>query len=60
MDTPDNSTMDTRPKPGTTSPVRVPDSLLKSVDEWASRQREYLTRSEAIRRLVELGLKGKR
>jgi hypothetical protein len=30
---------------------------LQSVDEWIARQADAPTRSEAIRRLVELGLK---
>jgi hypothetical protein len=33
---------------------------LQSVDEWISRQDVKLDRSEAIRRLVELGLKAKK
>jgi hypothetical protein len=33
---------------------------LRSVDEWIERQGVKLDRSEAIRRLVELGLKAKR
>lgn len=32
---------------------------IRSVDEWISRQDEKLDRPEAIRRLVELGLKAK-
>jgi len=32
---------------------------MQSVDEWIARQDEKLNRSEAIRRLVELGLKAK-
>jgi hypothetical protein len=32
---------------------------LRSVDEWIERQGVKLDRSEAIRRLVELGLKAK-
>jgi hypothetical protein len=38
--------------------MRLPIDLLKSVDEWARRQR-IAGRSEAIRRLVERGLAGK-
>ena len=47
------------PKPNPNSIVRLPDALIEAADLWASKQMEYITRSEAIRRLVELGLKGK-
>jgi hypothetical protein len=33
---------------------------IRSIDEWIARQGVKLDRSEAIRRLVELGLKAKR
>jgi hypothetical protein len=33
---------------------------MQSVDEWTARQDVKLNRSEAIRRLVELGLKAKK
>jgi len=33
---------------------------MQSVDEWIARQGEKLDRPEAIRRLVELGLKAKK
>jgi hypothetical protein len=33
---------------------------MRSIDEWIARQGVKLDRSEAIRRLVELGLKAKR
>jgi hypothetical protein len=33
---------------------------MRSVDEWIARQDVKLDRSEAIRRLVELGLKAKK
>ena len=36
------------------SVARMPDEMLASVDTWAARNKT--TRSEAIRRLVELGL----
>jgi hypothetical protein len=39
--------------------MRVSSSFLKSVDEWRRRQPDLPSRSEAIRRLVELGLKAK-
>jgi len=38
--------------------LRLPTSLLKRVDEWA--HDEEIARSEAIRRLIERGLKAKR
>jgi metal-responsive CopG/Arc/MetJ family transcriptional regulator len=39
------------------SAVRLPSDLAQEVDDWG-KQRE-LNRSEAIRRLVEIGLKAK-
>jgi hypothetical protein len=33
---------------------------MRSIDEWISRQDVKLDRPEAIRRLVEIGLKAKR
>jgi metal-responsive CopG/Arc/MetJ family transcriptional regulator len=38
--------------------VRVQPKLLKRLDKWAAKHQT--NRPEAIRRLVELGLKGKR
>ena len=38
------------------SAVRLPPDLGASVDQWANMQVDTPTRSEAIRRLVELGL----
>jgi hypothetical protein len=32
---------------------------MRSIDEWIARQDVKLDRPEAIRRLIELGLKGK-
>jgi metal-responsive CopG/Arc/MetJ family transcriptional regulator len=40
--------------------LRAPTDFLKSVDEWRRRQPDLPSRSEAIRRLVELGLKAKK
>ncbi len=40
--------------------VRLPSELGAAVDKWASTQDGLPTRSEAIRRLVELGLKAKK
>jgi hypothetical protein len=37
--------------------VRLPPPTLKGVDDWAGLQDDDPSRSEAIRRLVELGLK---
>jgi Arc/MetJ-type ribon-helix-helix transcriptional regulator len=38
--------------------MRLSDEFIASVDEWAaSYEQEFMTRSEAIRRLVEIGLK---
>jgi hypothetical protein len=40
--------------------VRVHDKLLAEIDVWAAEQEDELSRPEAIRRLVELGLKVKK
>jgi hypothetical protein len=37
--------------------MRVPASFLKTIDDWRRRQPELPSRAEAIRRLVEIGLK---
>jgi hypothetical protein len=42
------------------SAVRLPPEISAAVDDWASRQSDMPGRSEAIRRLVELGLKAAR
>jgi len=39
--------------------VRVDDDLLKRLDDWRRKQEDVPTRPEAIRRLMELGLKVK-
>jgi hypothetical protein len=39
--------------------VRVDPDFLKAVDEWRRKQDDVPTRPEAIRRLVELGLKAR-
>jgi hypothetical protein len=39
--------------------IRLSDEFLAKVDGWASKQDDEPGRSEAIRRLVELGLKVK-
>jgi hypothetical protein len=38
--------------------MRLPDDLIASVDEWAaSYEQVFMSRSEAIRRLIGIGLK---
>lgn len=44
---------------GTLVGVRLQDDDLRKVDVWAAKQDPKTTRPEAIRRLVELGLKAK-
>jgi Arc/MetJ-type ribon-helix-helix transcriptional regulator len=39
--------------------VRFPPSMIEIIDNWGNAAGEDVTRSEAIRRLVELGLKAK-
>jgi hypothetical protein len=39
--------------------IRLSDEFLAEVDAWAAKQDDEPGRSEAIRRLVELGLKAK-
>jgi hypothetical protein len=38
---------------------RLSDEFMATLDAWSARQDDAPTRSEAIRRLVELGLKAK-
>jgi metal-responsive CopG/Arc/MetJ family transcriptional regulator len=38
-------------------PVRLTDDAIAAIDAWIDRQRETVSRSEAIRRLIERGLK---
>ncbi len=46
---------------GTLIGVRLLDDPLSTLDSWITRQKEPdLTRPEAIRRLVEIGLKAKK
>jgi hypothetical protein len=40
--------------------MRLSDEFITTIDAWAARQDDAPTRSEAIRRLVELGLKAKK
>jgi hypothetical protein len=42
------------------SAVRLPPDVGRAVDQWAESQDDQPTRSEAIRRLVEIGLKAKK
>ena len=49
-----------RPKttgPGEPQVVRMHDQQIEAIDEWIDKQGEKISRPEAIRRLVELGLK---
>jgi hypothetical protein len=39
--------------------VRLPETVLGDVETWAGKQERDLNRSQAIRALVELGLKAK-
>jgi len=39
--------------------VRVDEEFLKRIDDWRRKQEDLPGRPEAIRRLVELGLKAK-
>jgi len=39
--------------------IRLSDEFLDNVDHWASQQEDQPSRSESIRRLVEIGLKKK-
>jgi hypothetical protein len=39
--------------------IRLSDGFLAEVDAWAAQQEDEPGRSEAIRRLVEIGLKAK-
>jgi hypothetical protein len=39
--------------------LRLPPAELAAVDGWISKQKDELSRPEAIRRLVEMGLKAK-
>ena len=39
--------------------IRISEKMWESVDAWAGRQDDTPSRSEAIRRLVEIGLRAK-
>jgi hypothetical protein len=52
-----------RPKttgPGQPQVVRMHDLQIASIDAWIAMHGEAVSRPEAIRRLVELGLKAKK
>jgi hypothetical protein len=40
-------------------PTRFPQEQIAAIDAWAAKAGDDITRSEAIRRLVELGLRVK-
>jgi len=42
-----------------TRTIRLSDDFIAQVDAWAGQQGDHPGRSEAIRRLVEMGLKAK-
>lgn len=51
-----------RPKttgPGEPQVVRMHEEQIVAIDEWIDEQDEKISRPEAIRRLVEIGLKAK-
>jgi metal-responsive CopG/Arc/MetJ family transcriptional regulator len=37
--------------------LKAPESLMKQVDAWRAKQPDLPNRSEAIRRLIQIGLK---
>jgi Arc/MetJ-type ribon-helix-helix transcriptional regulator len=39
--------------------LRLPDPILKGIEDWRRKQDDIPSRSEAIRRLVEKGLSAK-
>jgi hypothetical protein len=40
--------------------MRLSDEFIEKIDAWAKKQDDQPSRTEAMRRLVELGLKAKR
>jgi hypothetical protein len=58
-----NGTKKQRGRPATGQGVQVgtrwPEDTIASIEAWAARQDDQPARSEAIRRLVEIGLKAK-
>jgi hypothetical protein len=59
-----NGTKKRRGRPATGQGVQIgtrwPKEAIASIDAWAERQDDKPGRSEAIRRLVEIGLRAKR
>jgi hypothetical protein len=57
----DNQKKRGRPATGITpmTGVRLSEAILKEISRWASKQDDKPSKAEAIRRLVELGLKAK-
>jgi hypothetical protein len=52
-----------RPPTGGRDPartIRLSDEFIATIDTWGAQQDDTPNRSEAIRRLVEIGLKGKK
>ena len=43
-----------------TRTLRLSDDFIDQIDHWATQQEDQPSRSEAIRRLVEIGLKAKK
>jgi hypothetical protein len=39
--------------------VRIPPLEMRPIDDWISEHKGFISRPEAIRRLVEIGLKAK-
>jgi hypothetical protein len=58
----DNQKMRGRPRTGITpmTGVRLTASVLQEIERWAAEQEDKPTKAEAIRRLIEIGLKSKR
>jgi hypothetical protein len=58
-----NGTKKGRGRPATGQGVQIgtrwPEGTVTAIDDWAAAQNDEPGRSEAIRRLVELGLKAK-
>jgi hypothetical protein len=46
--------------PGRPQVVRMHDDQLAAIDDWVEKQGTRISRPEAIRRLVEIGLKAKK
>jgi hypothetical protein len=59
-----NGTKKRRGRPATGQGVQIgtrwPEDMIASIDAWIAKQEEPLGRSEAVRRLVELGMNAKK